>query len=54
MEEFINGTRKYSGAEHSHYALGSLEEAEILADTIIDTWDKYPEAIEWLKQQGRK
>ncbi|XOV72665.1 MAG: tetratricopeptide repeat protein [Verrucomicrobiota bacterium] len=54
MEEFINGTRKYSGAEQSHYALGSLEEAEILADTIIDTWDKYPDAIEWLKQQGRQ
>lgn len=54
MEGFIKGTRKYSGTEQSHYALGSLEEAEIHADTIIDTWDKFPDAIEWLKQKGRK
>ncbi len=54
VEDFINGSRIYSGAEQSHYALGSIEEAEIHADTIIDTWDKYPDAIEWLKQQGRK
>lgn len=54
MEGFLRGTRTNSFKSHSHYALGSLAEAEIHADMIMDTWDRHPGAIEWLKQQPPK
>lgn len=52
MEGFITGSRDYTGNTQDHYAIGSLDEAEIHAEIVTDTWDRYPEAVTWLKQQG--
>ncbi|MBT5927448.1 MAG: hypothetical protein HOH33_12600 [Verrucomicrobia bacterium] len=54
MESFIKGTRKPPLELPDQYALGSKEEAVCFVDFMTSTWNKYPDAIQWLKQQQKK
>lgn len=54
MESFIKGTRKPPLELPDQYAIGSKEEAVCFVDVMTSTWNKFPEAVDWLKAQKRK
>jgi tetratricopeptide (TPR) repeat protein len=51
VEEFITGLRKLPKIREDFYSPGDVTEAIACMDVIGAAWNKYPEAVQWLKKE---
>jgi hypothetical protein len=50
---YLIGEAELPDATPSSYALGSVEEAEICAEELMDAWEDTPGALRWLADHRR-
>jgi tetratricopeptide (TPR) repeat protein len=54
VPEYLLGRKRMPRRLSSHYAIGSVEEAEIYADLHRENWQKTKGALEWLNRETKK